>query len=98
MILAGGKGAISVTANVAPRLMHDMCSAALAGRREDAQAIDARISALHKALFVETNPIPVKWAVARLGLMGTGIRLPMTPLSEHHHETVLQAMKLAGVI
>ena len=98
VILAGGKGAISVTANVAPRLMREMCAAALAGRREDAQAIDARISALHKALFVETNPIPVKWAVARLGLMGTGIRLPMTPLSEHHHETVLQAMKLAGVI
>ncbi len=98
VILAGGKGAISVTANVAPRLMHEMCTAALNGNREDAQAIDARISALHKALFVETNPIPVKWAVARLGLMGEGIRLPMTPLAEHHHETVLQAMKLAELV
>ena len=78
--------------------MHEMCTAALTGNREEAQAIDARISALHKALFVETNPIPVKWAVARLGLMGEGIRLPMTPLSEHHHETVLQAMKLAGLV
>lgn len=96
VIMAGGKGVISVTANVAPKLMHDMCSAALAGESEEAERIDARLAALHKALFVETNPIPVKWALQRLGLVGQGIRLPMTPLSEHHHESVLQAMKLAG--
>ncbi|MDN5872450.1 MAG: 4-hydroxy-tetrahydrodipicolinate synthase [Nitrococcus sp.] len=98
VILAGGKGAISVTANVAPKLMHEMCTAALAGNAEQAERIDARLAALHKNLFVETNPIPVKWAVSRLGLAGKGIRLPMTPLSEHHHESVLQAMKLAGVL
>ncbi len=98
VILAGGKGAISVTANVAPRLMHEMCRAALAGEAEEAERIDARLAALHKTLFVETNPIPVKWGVYRLGLAGQGIRLPMTPLSEHHHESVLQAMKLAGLL
>jgi len=98
MILAGAKGAISVTANVAPGLMHRMCNAALSGDRTEAERIDALLAALHKALFVETNPIPVKWAVQRMGLIGEGIRLPMTPLSERHHETVLQAMKLAEVI
>ncbi len=98
IILAGGKGVISVSANVAPALMHAMCMSALDGNREEAEAIDARLAALHKALFVESNPIPVKWAVAQLGLAGTAIRLPMTPLSEHHHETVRQAMILAGVL
>lgn len=98
MILAGARGAISVTANVAPRLMHEMALAAVSGDRTEAERIDARLAALHKALFVETNPIPVKWAVQRMGLIGEGIRLPMTELSEHHHETVLQAMKLAEVI
>ncbi|MCO6440122.1 MAG: 4-hydroxy-tetrahydrodipicolinate synthase [Nitrococcus mobilis] len=98
VILAGGKGAISVTANVAPKLMHEMCRAALAGEAAEAERIDARLAALHKTLFVETNPIPVKWGVYRLGLAGQGIRLPMTPLSEQHHESVLQAMKLAGLL
>lgn len=98
VIMAGGKGAISVTANVAPKLMHAMCATALAGNSEEAERIDARLAALHKTLFVETNPIPVKWAVQQLGLTGPGIRLPMTPLSEHHHESVLQAMKLACVL
>ncbi|HET8701808.1 MAG TPA: 4-hydroxy-tetrahydrodipicolinate synthase [Nitrococcus sp.] len=98
VIMAGGKGAISVTANVAPRLMHEMCTAALAGDFGEAERLDARLVALHKALFVETNPIPVKWAVHRLGLAGLGIRLPMTPLSEHHHDNVLQAMKLASLL
>lgn len=97
-ILAGGKGVISVTANVAPRLMHEMCAAALRGEREEAERIDALLAALHKALFVEPNPIPVKWAVAQMGLIDAGIRLPMTPLTEDYHETVRQAMKLAGVI
>jgi len=95
VILAGGKGVISVTANVAPALMHRMCMAALDGDRELAEAIDARLAALHKALFVESNPIPVKWAAYEMGMVGPGIRLPMTPLSEHHHETVRQALKLA---
>lgn len=97
-ILLGGKGVISVTANVAPRLMREMCAAALRGDREEAERIDARLAALHKALFCESNPIPVKWAVQALGLIRGGIRLPMTPLQEQYHETVRQAMKLAGVV
>lgn len=95
IILAGGKGVISVSANVAPNAVRRMCAAALGGDREEAEAIDARLAALHKALFVESNPIPVKWAVHEMGLIGPGIRLPMTPLSDHHHETVRQAMRLA---
>lgn len=98
MILAGGKGVISVTANVAPKLMHEMCAAGLAGKREEAEAMDAQLSALHSALFAEPNPIPTKWAVSQLGLMEPGIRLPMTPLPETYHETVRQAMKHAGVL
>ncbi|MCC5856738.1 MAG: 4-hydroxy-tetrahydrodipicolinate synthase [Ectothiorhodospiraceae bacterium] len=97
-IMGGGKGVISVTANVAPRQMHDMCVAALKGDWETAEAIDARLAALHSALFVESNPIPVKWAVNQLGLSGPTLRLPMTPLSEQHHETVRQALKLAGTM
>ncbi|MFO7857891.1 MAG: 4-hydroxy-tetrahydrodipicolinate synthase [Ectothiorhodospiraceae bacterium] len=95
IILAGGKGCISVSANVAPRLMHDMCMAALEGNTEHAQELDARLAALHNALFAESSPIPVKWAVAEMGLMGPTLRLPLTPLAERHHETVRQAMKLA---
>lgn len=98
LMLAGAKGCISVTANVAPQQMHAMCRAALDGEREEAERIDAHLAALHKGLFVETSPIPVKWAVHKMGLMGPAIRLPLTPLSEHHHETVLQALKLAGSI
>ena len=96
-ILAGGKGVISVTANAAPAQMHDMCAAALAGRREEALEIDAQLAPLHKALFLEANPIPVKWAVARLGLMRGGIRLPLTPLAEEYHEEVTHALEHAGV-
>ncbi|PWG61038.1 4-hydroxy-tetrahydrodipicolinate synthase [Sediminicurvatus halobius] len=98
LMLAGAKGCISVTANVAPRLMHEMCAAALAGDRAEAERIDALLAALHKALFVETNPIPVKWALQQMGLIGPGIRLPMTPLSDQHHETVRQALKLAEIL
>ncbi len=98
LMLAGAKGCISVTANVAPNQMHAMCHAALNGEREQAEHIDAYLAALHKGLFVETSPIPVKWAVHKMGLIGPAIRLPLTPLSEHHHETVLQALKLAGSI
>ena len=97
LIRIGARGVISVTANVAPRAMHELCDAALAGRHEAAAAIDERLVPLHKALFVEANPIPVKWAVQRLGLIGPGIRLPLTPLSAGLHATVEAAMVAAGV-
>ncbi len=97
LILMGAKGDISVTANVAPRAMHDMCAAALAGDRQGAEAVNAPLLALHKNLFVEANPIPVKWALYAMGLIPSGIRLPLTMLSERHHETVRQALKQAGV-
>ncbi|MBM3391049.1 MAG: 4-hydroxy-tetrahydrodipicolinate synthase [Betaproteobacteria bacterium] len=96
-ILLGGHGTISVTANVAPRLMHEMCMAALAGDLSRARAINARLLGLHRHLFVEANPIPVKWAVNQMGLMESGIRLPLTPLSSEFHERVRQAMRDAGV-
>ena len=97
LILMGAKGDISVTANVAPLAMHDMCAAALAGNRETAEKINSELLLLHKDLFVESNPIPVKWALNKMGLMSSGIRLPLVPLSSQHHETVIQAMKQAGV-
>jgi 4-hydroxy-tetrahydrodipicolinate synthase len=97
LMLLGGHGVISVTANVAPRLMHDMCVASLAGDREAAQRLDARLAGLHRALFVESNPIPVKWAVAELGLAPRGIRLPLTWLSEWAQPQVREAMRQAGV-
>jgi 4-hydroxy-tetrahydrodipicolinate synthase len=93
----GACGVISVTANVAPRAMHDMCAAALAGQHAQAASINEKLMPLHLAMFVEANPIPVKWAVARLGLVGPAIRLPLTPLSERLHDDVLVAMKAAGV-
>jgi 4-hydroxy-tetrahydrodipicolinate synthase len=96
-ILAGFRGVISVTANVAPRKMHEMCVAALRGDAVTARAVDAELRGLHKNLFVESNPIPVKWAVAKMGLIPGGIRLPLTPLSAEHHEAVLAAMRQAGV-
>ena len=97
-MLTGAKGVISVTANVAPRLMHDMAAAALAGDRTKAEAINGRLAGLHKALFLESNPIPVKWAVHQLGLIPPGIRLPLTPLSESCQPAVRAAMQQAGVI
>jgi 4-hydroxy-tetrahydrodipicolinate synthase len=97
LILAGGKGNISVTANVAPALMAQLCALALAGKREEAAAIDARLRPLNEALFLESNPIPVKWALCRRGLIGEGIRLPMTPLDERYHAQVLSALEAAGV-
>lgn len=96
--LLGGKGVISVTANVAPKLMHEMCAAAIAGDAETAHAIDSKLNALHRDLFIESNPIPVKWAVHELGLIDSGIRLPLTWLSENCHEAVRSAMRQAGVI
>jgi 4-hydroxy-tetrahydrodipicolinate synthase len=96
-IAGGAKGVISVTANVAPRRMREACAAALSGDLAAAQAIDADLQALHRDLFVESNPIPVKWAVARMGLIGAAIRLPLVELSPVHQETVLRAMRAAGV-
>jgi 4-hydroxy-tetrahydrodipicolinate synthase len=94
----GAKGVISVTANVVPRRMHEACDAALSGDMAKARAIDATLQTLHKELFVEASPIPVKWAVARMGLIGNAIRLPLVELSAPHQDTVLRAMRAAGVI
>src|SRR6266704_3593481 len=98
LILLGGKGVISVTANVAPRLMHEMGSAALAGDLKKARELNFKLLGLHTKLFVEANPIPVKWAVAQMGLIGMGIRLPLTPLSQAFHEVVREAMRQADVM
>ena len=97
MLLLGGKGIISVTANAAPRLMHAMCAAALAGDLANARALHFKLLPLHMKLFVEANPIPVKWAVAQMGLIGMGIRLPLTPLSPQFHDVVREAMRAAGI-
>jgi 4-hydroxy-tetrahydrodipicolinate synthase len=94
-ILAGGRGVISVSANVAPAQMHDMCMRALDGDTEGARRIDDSLQPLHKALFLESNPIPVKWAVSEMGFIGKGIRLPMTVLSAAHHQAVREAMRSA---
>jgi 4-hydroxy-tetrahydrodipicolinate synthase len=96
-MLLGGHGVISVTANVAPRQMHDMCQAAVTGDLKTARAINNKLMRLHTDLFVEANPIPVKWAVAEMGLIGKGIRLPLTPFSDQHHQLVRDAMRLAQI-
>lgn len=98
LILLGGKGDISVTANVAPKAMHQMCEAALAGDQETAQKINNQLMPLHKNLFVEANPIPVKWALSEMGLIPSGIRLPLTPLSQSLQDQVRQAMKQANIL
>jgi 4-hydroxy-tetrahydrodipicolinate synthase len=98
LMLAGGKGNISVTANVAPAAMHELCMAALAGDRATATAINDRLDILHRTLFVESNPIPVKWALHAMGMIPAGIRLPLTPLAEPFHATVRQALVQAGVL
>jgi 4-hydroxy-tetrahydrodipicolinate synthase len=97
-MLQGGDGVISVTNNVAPRAMADMCAAALAGDRERALELNRPLQGLHEKLFVESNPIPVKWALYEMGMMPAGIRLPLTFLSEQYHEDVRAAMREAGVI
>lgn len=97
VMLEGGHGVISVTANVAPAMMHDMCSQATGGDRGEAEALDARLSSLHAALFSQTNPIPVKWALAEMDLIGDGIRLPLVPLDEQFHETVREALRVVDV-
>lgn len=97
LIRRGGKGCISVTANVVPEAMHHMCQAALNGDFMQADAINARLADLHLALFIEANPIPVKYAVSRMGLMGPSLRLPLTQLAEEHRAPLEQAMLKAGV-
>lgn len=97
-ILLGGNGCISVTANVAPKAMHDMCFAALAGDRTKALQINERLMDLHRDLFVEANPIPVKWALHEMGFIPLGIRLPLTVLSTRYHQTVRNALSRAGVV
>jgi 4-hydroxy-tetrahydrodipicolinate synthase len=94
----GARGVISVTANVAPRAMSEMVAAALAGDGTRARELDTPLERLHRDLFVETNPIPVKWALAQMGLIGGAVRLPLTPLSEAHHATVRAAARAAGAL
>lgn len=98
LMLCGGHGNVSVTANVAPKLMHELCMAALAGDVRRAMEIQLRLLPLHRALFVESNPIPVKWAVARMGLCGHALRLPLTPLSATHHGVLEQVMHTSGLL
>ncbi|MDO7597765.1 MAG: 4-hydroxy-tetrahydrodipicolinate synthase [Pseudomonadota bacterium] len=97
-ILAGGQGVISVTANVAPALVQAMCAAALVGDEQGARDINKKMALLNKALFVESNPIPVKWALAEMGLIPKGIRLPMTVLSEKYHQSVREALMAASLL
>lgn len=97
VLTAGFRGVISVTANVAPRLMREMMAAALRGAAEDARRIDRQLAPLHSALFLESNPIPVKWALTRLGLIPAGQRLPLTPLAEQYHAQVLEALEAADI-
>jgi len=98
LMLLGGSGDISVTANVAPKLMSEMCAAALAGDSALAAELDGQLIGLHDAMFVEANPIPVKWAVSQLGLMENSLRLPMTALSDQHHQQVAAALSAAQLI
>jgi 4-hydroxy-tetrahydrodipicolinate synthase len=98
LMLCGGQGNISVTANVAPRLMHDLCAAAIRGQLSVALDIQQRLLPVHRHLFVEANPIPVKWAMERMGLCNGTLRLPMTPLSVSYQSVVEQALKAAGLI
>jgi 4-hydroxy-tetrahydrodipicolinate synthase len=97
-IALGGLGEISVTANVAPREVAEMCRLASQGQLAAARAINDRLMSLHKALFIESNPIPVKWALTAMGKIAAGIRLPLTPLSDIHHATVTQALQNAGLL
>jgi 4-hydroxy-tetrahydrodipicolinate synthase len=97
LILLGGHGCISVTANVAPKLMHQMCAAALVADVRRARELNNRLLPLHQKLFVEANPIPVKWAMAEMGLIEGGMRLPLSPLAEKFHQTVREALHEAGI-
>lgn len=97
LMLLGGKGVISVTANVAPKLMHDMCMAALSQDISQACSINQKLFGLHQSLFIEANPIPVKWALTQMRLIQAGIRLPLVPLSSQHHARILDAMRQAEI-
>lgn len=97
LMLMGGHGVISVTSNVAPRLMHELCIAAMAGDAVTARQINAKLLALHQKLFVEANPIPVKWVLQQMGKIKSGIRLPLVPLSPAYHDTLRFAMGNAGI-
>jgi 4-hydroxy-tetrahydrodipicolinate synthase len=96
-VLAGARGVVSVTANVAPRQVSEVMAAALSGRRAAAEAADARLAALHERLFLEANPIPVKWVLHQMGMIEAGLRLPLTPLAERFHERLREAMREAGL-
>ena len=98
LMLCGGQGNVSVTANIAPKLMHELCMAAIAGQAREAMAIQNRLLNLHKHLFTEANPIPVKWAAARMGLCGGTMRLPMTPLSSHLQPALEQVLRSTGLL
>ena len=98
LMLCGGHGNISVTANIAPRLMHELCVAALAGNVQRAMEIQLQLLPLHKALFVESNPIPVKWAAARMGLCTETMRLPMTPLTQANQPALERVMRATGLL
>jgi len=97
-IACGGAGVISVSANVAPRLVADLCEAALAGKREQAKSLQVKLNPLHRALFLESNPIPLKAALAMMGRMGEALRLPLTPLSEAHRPKLREALKALSLI
>lgn len=97
LMLMGGHGVISVTANVVPKAMRELCDAALSGNLAQARAINDALLGLHKHLFVEANPIPVKWVLEQMGLIGAGMRLPLTPLAEQHHALLRSAMHQAGI-
>lgn len=98
LMLCGGHGNVSVTANIAPKLMHELCVAAIAGQAQQAMAIQRQLLSLHKNMFTESNPIPVKWAASRLGLCGPTLRLPMTPFNLNLHPAMENAMRSCGVI
>src|ERR687896_1606528 len=97
LILLGGHGVISVTANVAPKLMRQMCAAALVGDVKKARELNLKLLALHQRLFVEANPIPVKWALVEMGMIEYGLRLPLSPMSEKFHQSVREALQEAGI-
>jgi 4-hydroxy-tetrahydrodipicolinate synthase len=98
LMLAGGKGNISVTANVAPKIMHEMCKAAMEGEIAKALELNNKVFPLHQKLFIEPNPVPVKWALTEMGMMPAGIRLPLVPLATEFHESVRSALREAGLI
>ncbi len=98
LMLAGGKGNISVTANIAPRAMHELCQVAMSGDAVAAKALNDKLMPLHENLFLEANPIPVKWALFEMGLVQAGIRLPLTWFSEQYHDTLRQAMRQSGIL